>query len=127
MNCNWEDLLTQDTATFDEIAAALWEGYEDKMELVLVYQLDNGEEWEFGVSNFGERVTLDWSIEGTPKAVRRAVEDFLFETESLRSSIEHGEWGSVSDHFEGNFLYHIDKPHQPHAIVLFRVYHVDHN
>lgn len=126
MNCNWEDLLLQNTATWDEIAAALWEGYEDKMELVLVYQLDDGEAWEFGVSTYGERVTLDWSAEDTPNAIRIDVEEFLSERDSLFTSLEKGVWQSAEyRYFVGLFEWHIDKPNQPHAIVFFRVYHSD--
>lgn len=126
--CNWEDLLTQDSATWDELATALWEGYEDKMELVLVYKTDDGTEWEFGVSHYGDKMTLQWSAEGVPKAIRRSVEDFLsiVDLPSMhRQIIEHEDWQCVGDFFEGRSLYHVDMSNRPHAVVFFRVYHTD--
>lgn len=126
--CNWKDLLTCDTATWDELSTALWEGHEDKMELVLVYQLDDGTEHEFGVPHNGDKLSLTWYAEDTPKAIRRTVEDFLdiVDMDALRESIETLKWQCVGDHFEGRFRYHVDLPHRPHALVFFRVYHVDH-
>lgn len=123
--CNWEDLLTQDSATWDELCAALWEGYEDKMELVLVYKTDDGTEWEFGVSHYGEKFSLKWSEENTPKTIRRSVEDFLsiVDLPSMHRQIIEHEWQCSGDFFEGRFLYHADLPNRPHAVVFFRVYH----
>lgn len=125
--CNWEDLLTQDTATYNELASALWEGYEDKMELALVCRLDDGSEWEFGVSHYGDRLSLKWSEEDTPKAIRRAVEDFLFLHKDCLHEIERIEWRCVGHYFENQCLFHVNLPNRPHAVVFFRIYHADNN
>ncbi len=124
--CNWKDLLIQENATWDELTTALKDRNLDRMELVLVYRLNDGSEFEFGLYHHDEPFSIKWFPARASKAVLCAVKDFLYEAYRqlampLHRRLELGKWHKSLNCFE---LYQqqfhiIDNQNQPHAIVFF--------